>query len=924
MITAPRKIVLRPYQAECLDRIDAELEEKRSTLIVLPTGCGKTTVFAGAIARRHEIAGTNTLVIAHRDELIRQAAERISRQAGLAVDIEMADSRAGFGWARAPVVCASIQTLSMNGCKRAARLLEGDRPIRFIVVDEAHHAVASSYRKVLDLFMGAEPDCRLLGVTATPDRQDEAALGQVFESVAFDMHIADAIKAGWLVRIRQKYIYCKSLDLSGVHTQAGDLKQSELGDVVENERLVWEMVGPMLERTRGLRTLIFAVNVKHATLVRDNINAREPGTAALVTGETDMDERKAIFRAFGEGRLQRLVNVGIACLDEETEILTTTGWVGIDGINVDHEIACYEPSDGTIRFEIVRGIERRDRRPDEPMVCVESRMASHRVTGDHRLLLGGAEVRGIDAPGRKAVLTVSGLAEPREWKEEIGYEIGDEKAAIRNLAYRLRKEGVEQGAARLQAEYQVRERKSLRVRLPSELTRTHLQFIGVFVGDGTMSRLSRGGVEYVLHGDNRCPKIAEWIDSIIGPMGVDVKRSRTKDNGYRWSFGRGTGGRSQRRVGLFEIEPYLCKDGGEWLWSLNREQFRAFCQGLFMANGEHGDCRYPPVDSMRGISTRRKALRDIVQAVGVCRGFSVSSPAEPDGNGIWSFTVRDTTKLTVVSGFAREPEWKSERVWCVKSATGWIIARRRGKVCVTGNTEGWDDPALDGKGVQCIAMMRPTKSRALYSQCIGRGTRSLPGVIDGIDTPEGRCAAIAASAKPSVLILDFVGNSGRHQLIHAPDVLGGRVSDAAEKRVRAKGDAKNEQAEFDVLSEMDRAEREIAEEAERKRLAKVRSAARADFAEKEVDPFRFVGLEPTRIPGYFRGKPASDAQRGLLQKYRCPVPHDLNFVHAKQLLDKLTKEPTPGQKWKLKQLGIPSDGLDFRGAINAISRATGQ
>jgi len=551
MIAAPRKIVLRPYQAECLDRIDAELEEKRSTLIVLPTGCGKTTVFAGAIARRHEIAGTNTLVIAHRDELIRQAAERISRQAGLAVDIEMADSRAGFGWARAPVVCASIQTLSMNGCKRAARLLEGDRPIRFIVVDEAHHAVASSYRKVLDLFMGAEPDCRLLGVTATPDRQDEAALGQVFESVAFDMHIADAIKAGWLVRIRQKYIYCKSLDLSGVHTQAGDLKQSELGDVVENERLVWEMVGPMLERTRGLRTLIFAVNVKHATLVRDNINAREPGSAALVTGETDMDERKAIFRAFGEGRLQRLVNVGIA-------------------------------------------------------------------------------------------------------------------------------------------------------------------------------------------------------------------------------------------------------------------------------------------------------------------------------------------------------------------------------------VEGWDDPALDGKGVQCIAMMRPTKSRALYSQCIGRGTRSLPGVIDGIDTPEGRCAAIAASAKPSVLILDFVGNSGRHQLIHAPDVLGGRVSDAAEKRVRAKGDAKNEQAEFDVLSEMDRAEREIAEEAERKRLAKVRSAARADFAEKEVDPFRFVGLEPTRIPGYFRGKPVSDAQRGLLQKYRCPVPADLNFAHAKQLLDKLTKEPTPGQKWKLGQLGIAWEGLDFRGAINAISRATGQ
>jgi len=177
-------VQLRPYQEAAVEGVYEAWQTSRATLIVQPTGTGKTIVCAHVIDRLPE---GRVMVLAHREELIFQAADKIQRVTGRAPDIEMAEMRADHGplWDRARVVVSSIQT-QCAGASGAPRMKRFD-PADFglVIVDEAHHATAPTYRRVVDHYR-QNPDCRVLGVTATPDRHDEEALGQVFESVAYD------------------------------------------------------------------------------------------------------------------------------------------------------------------------------------------------------------------------------------------------------------------------------------------------------------------------------------------------------------------------------------------------------------------------------------------------------------------------------------------------------------------------------------------------------------------------------------------------------------------------------------------------------------------------------------------------------------------------------------------------------------------
>jgi superfamily II DNA or RNA helicase len=284
---------LRPYQEAAIDAIRARfVAGDRSTLLVLPTGTGKTVIFA-EVARRTVDRGGRVLVLAHRSELLEQAHRKLTA-IGVDAAIEQADRRAGD----AAVVVASVQTL--RGARLAAMPADS---FRLVVVDEAHHATAPGYRAILDRFGGA----RVLGVTATPDRLDGAALCNIFNSAAYRYEMRDAIRDGWLTRIEARRVRL-DVDLDAVHTRSGDLDLGELEQIYGADAAVRAVVDPLQDLAGDLRTIVFAVSVAHGDALVAAINAREPGAARALSGATPAEERRRAVDDFAAGRLRTLVN----------------------------------------------------------------------------------------------------------------------------------------------------------------------------------------------------------------------------------------------------------------------------------------------------------------------------------------------------------------------------------------------------------------------------------------------------------------------------------------------------------------------------------------------------------------------------------------------------------------------------------------
>ncbi len=297
---------LRPYQERCISRIIEELRDRKSTLAVLPTGTGKTVIFSD-LARRWPDAGRGkVLVVAHREELIFQAKAKIEAATGEPVDVEMGDLTAApcmYGAAR--VVVTSVQTMSRPG-----RLKRYDpRQFGLVVIDEAHHAVAASYRKVIDHYM--HRDCRLVGVTATPDRADEEALGKVFESVAMEYRISDAINDGWLVPIDQQFVQVTGLDFSDVRTTAGDLNGGDLEAVMTHEERLHGVAYPTIDMAGDRPTIVFAASVAHAERLAEIFNRHRAKSAHCLHGETPPERRRDLLRAYKAGDFQFLCNCGL-------------------------------------------------------------------------------------------------------------------------------------------------------------------------------------------------------------------------------------------------------------------------------------------------------------------------------------------------------------------------------------------------------------------------------------------------------------------------------------------------------------------------------------------------------------------------------------------------------------------------------------
>jgi len=289
---------LRPYQqaarAAVLEQWDQGV---RSTLMVLPTGTGKTIVFSGIIEEAVRRGG-RVLVLAHREELLQQAADKLARVTGLGCGVEKAESTAVDTWFN--VVVGSVQTLTRENRRNG-------HEFSHIIVDEAHHAISPSYRAVIEHY----PEAKVLGVTATADRGDKRNLGEVFETLAYEYSLPRAIRDGWLCRIQALTIPLR-IDLSAAKVTAGDFAAADVGSALDP--YLEQIAGHVAEQCQARKTVVFlpliATSQKFlAMLSAKGIPARE------VNGESrDRADTLAWFRGVGPG--------AVLC----NAMLLTEGW----------------------------------------------------------------------------------------------------------------------------------------------------------------------------------------------------------------------------------------------------------------------------------------------------------------------------------------------------------------------------------------------------------------------------------------------------------------------------------------------------------------------------------------------------------------------------------------------------------------------
>ncbi len=304
-------LVLRDYQAECVAAIKAAAARGVDRqLAVLPTGGGKTIIF-GTVAAEVVVApetvpqivatveaGGQVLILAHRDELLTQARDKL---VAIAPELEMSIGfvKAGRNDVHSPVVIASVQTLA-----RQSRLEQLPRDFALTIVDEGHHAIADSYQRVMDHVTGL-----ILAVTATPERADGKSLEDLGFEIVFARSIEWMVDQGYLCPPRGKKISVE-VDLSAVKKSHGDFQSEALADALEDAGALSDVLASYMEHGEGRKSLVFCPTVAMAHHCAEVF--RTAGFAAeAIDGTTPAEERAAILRRLHTGETQILANVGV-------------------------------------------------------------------------------------------------------------------------------------------------------------------------------------------------------------------------------------------------------------------------------------------------------------------------------------------------------------------------------------------------------------------------------------------------------------------------------------------------------------------------------------------------------------------------------------------------------------------------------------
>jgi len=746
------------------------------------------TIIFSQVAREMVAAGGRVLILAHTEELLDQAADKLERSTGLVSEREKAAESASL---QASVVIASVQTLTKH-----TRLCGfPDDHFALVVVDEAHRSLAPSYLKILNYFhfgrqslaadwkapAVGEPyahKAKILGVTATPDRGDKRSLGRFYQRIVFDYGLLPACRAGYLVRPISVQIPLR-IDLRNVKISrsphGADFDAKELS--VRISPFLGEIARHVFARAGDRKIVLFLPGVETARLMSEALNAAGM-VAQFVSGAcTDRTEKMAWFARAGRGhaicnamlltegwdcpdvscvcvlRPTKLAGLYRQCVDEQTEILTRDGWKR--DVAVGESVAGFDIQTGSLNYVPAQEVFRRPLAPEERFVAIKAQSCDIRVTENHRML--------YDHAGRTG------------WK----FKEAGNLASLRDTSI-LPCAGVWDGA----------------VGVP--LTDDELSFIGWAMTNAHINEKTGGIV--ITQGEHR-PWL-EQIETCIRGCGfkfTQTKRERRtsqfKSNSLdvNWTISRGEPrGRDKHLRGWGALAPWLSKSFAEPLMSLSPVQFDVLIEAMHLAHGAKQEGQTWTRRSYHIHCGRHRQQADRLQIVALRCGWRATVSIH-QWNGHEQFIVRLKRQNFVrVGGHVGDrPSWKfepgtGEQCWCVKNELGTLVTRRNGKVAIVGN-------------------------------CVGRGTRTLPGVLDGLNTRAERLSAIAASQKPDLMILDFLWLSDRLDLIESVDLVADRpeIRAAMKKAVDLKmqgGDLISlfEVAEHDLLKSLEIAARKHA------------------------------------------------------------------------------------------------------------------
>ncbi len=294
-------MILRPYQEVAVSDACNALDKHGNTLIVAPTGAGKTIMLSALVGKRHE-KGRRVLVIQHRDELVSQNKAKFEKvNPYITTSIVNGTVKHWDGEA----VFSMVQTMSRDRNLR-------DRPMfDMVVVDEGHHAAAPTYMKVINAVLEDNDSAEIVGFTATPNRGDGKGLRSVFNNCAHQIELATLIREGFLVRPKSFVIDLGvGEQLDNVTKRGKEYDMEEVAAIMDRQVINDRIVSEWTEKASGRKTVVFCSTVSHAEHVCDSfINSGVK--ANFVTGETDKDERAQMLHDLEFGDLQVIVNVAV-------------------------------------------------------------------------------------------------------------------------------------------------------------------------------------------------------------------------------------------------------------------------------------------------------------------------------------------------------------------------------------------------------------------------------------------------------------------------------------------------------------------------------------------------------------------------------------------------------------------------------------
>lgn len=778
---------LRPYQQAAVDSVYEHLRSKdNNPCVVCPPGCGKSVILAqiakDAVTQWHG----RVLILAHVKELLEQNADKLRK---LAPELKIGIYSAGLNRrdTNKDVIVAGIQSVYDKACDLGA--------FDLIIIDEVHLCPPPSskpeegegmYRTFLNDMKVINPNVRLIGLTATPYRLKGGLIckpDNLLNEICYEAGLKEMIQQGYLSPLISKAGRTQA-DLNNLHIRGGEFVADEVEAAMDKDELVSSACREIVELTRDRKSvLIFGSSVAHCGHIAEKITAYSGQECAVVTGNTPSGERAEIIARFrGEQvpddffsfkpPLKYLANVNVLCLSEDTEILTSKGFVGIDDMSFEHLIAAWK-TDGNIEFAHPRNITIRERAQNEPMVSVQKgKVPLYRVTVGHRMVVAYGKsrkkvkiVKAEELIGKRHCVPPAGMAAPLPIKPEPPV-IHNVAARIRSNSYNYRKKGIPAPLARQMADELIARQRQMKYKNPDELTAAECELIGFWVGDG-----SKSNKRYTMCQSMCYPAIVNWVDEHIKTIGLHASkciRPRTgkmSADAVIWDFAKGTGGDKQYvEGGIFPYFPYLKKGWNDLLFAFSRKQYEAFLYGLWLADGLHTD---DLTATHYSVASDAYELYNCLQAIGAMRGFSTilhktEPPRQPHHNQQWIFRWAKKEHLCYLKHSAvLESEFKTERVWCVESLTGFLICRRHGKTFVTGNCTGFDAPNTD-----CVVLLRPTNSPGLLVQQVGRGTRLY-------------------ERKKNCLVLDYSGNILRHgpiDMIAVKEPGTGKGGDAPAKK----------------------------------------------------------------------------------------------------------------------------------------------